>query len=417
VKEDRARPAYIRYRMWDVLDNFGDAINPYVIQHVSGLIPMAGAGRQAHVLGIGSILHRATPESFVWGSGIMFPHMKLPRVEPPRISAVRGELTLEYLRGHGCRLRPMPLGDPGMLLPRVLPRALFAAAERAEIGVVPHHGSMGAPCFAGLMHEYDSAVRVIDFRTRSTDALKQLLSCRVILSQSLHGCVFAEAYGIPYVWISHTDSAEWQFKFRDWLTTTREPLRPASLFDPQQPLQVERLAALARICGHRESGDDLVAAFPSLPPVGNVAPDRKEFEACRSEGRRFVEWALPSDEEAARMVREGLDKAFSQSIRRAVRDAFKSWCEPQYCIVGADRYFDRDDMFARVRRFMNARGKVKFAYLHRAENAPAGESEWRRDAYSGLSVRPSNGRCSPDMVIRPNSDFTLGDPSAASLSV
>jgi pyruvyltransferase len=48
------------------------------------------------------------------------------------------------------------------------------------------------------------------------DYLCALLSCRIIVSSSLHGLIFAHAYGLPAIWIKLSDRlVGGEFKFHD----------------------------------------------------------------------------------------------------------------------------------------------------------------------------------------------------------
>ena len=106
--------AVIPYRMFNNIDNLGDAINPAIIHACSGLEPvLARAG--AHLLGIGSILQLADRDSHVWGSGVMWPDSDAPRIDPARVFAVRGVRTRDHLHRLGLLARDVPLGDPGFL--------------------------------------------------------------------------------------------------------------------------------------------------------------------------------------------------------------------------------------------------------------------------------------------------------------
>jgi len=54
--------------------------------------------------------------------------------------------------------------------------------------------------------------------------LRAMAQCESVASSSLHGLVFAEALGIPNVWIKAGDEiAGEDFKFRDWFATTARP--------------------------------------------------------------------------------------------------------------------------------------------------------------------------------------------------
>jgi len=67
--------------------------------------------------------------------------------------------------------------------------------------------------------------------------LNMLLDCGLVLSSSLHGLIFAEAFGVPARWLQLRGSAhsEGWFKYVDYFSGTRpvRPTRTKSLITPQ----------------------------------------------------------------------------------------------------------------------------------------------------------------------------------------
>src|SRR5262245_44197560 len=76
----------------------GNLLSPVGVQHATGRAavwrrPSAGA----HLLGAGSILHWATLESHVWGTGLD-PAQPIGEIDGERIWALRGKLTCDLLK-------------------------------------------------------------------------------------------------------------------------------------------------------------------------------------------------------------------------------------------------------------------------------------------------------------------------------
>ena len=72
-------------------------------------------------------------------------------------------------------------------------------------------------CFENNMKSAQCALCVI------RDVLEQLMRCVLVISTSLHGLIFAEAFGIPSRWLrssSLPSFAEGTHKFNDHLTST-----------------------------------------------------------------------------------------------------------------------------------------------------------------------------------------------------
>ncbi|MEM1266220.1 MAG: polysaccharide pyruvyl transferase family protein [Pseudomonadota bacterium] len=194
---------------WNAEPNFGDAINPAIVAHVSGREVLWVPAAEAELLAIGSVLGFArarferAPLPFVWGAGALQPPTFLSEIEEAgRFCAVRGALTavtLPKFRG--------ALGDAGLLCPRILP----PPAERSGIGVVPHRVTWKKP--EAIQRIRQSGHKLIDVRNPDPWAVvAEIAACEAILSSSLHGLVVADAYQIPNLWVGGAGN----FKFYDY---------------------------------------------------------------------------------------------------------------------------------------------------------------------------------------------------------
>eukprot|EP00913_Durusdinium_trenchii_P026877 g25212.t1 len=128
------------------------------------------------------------------------------------IYATRGPFTRELLDPGSSR--GAVFGDPLWLLPRFHPAP---AEKRYELGVILHlseltdRGFEASPREDHLRYRVSAAdsgaVKLINTVTAPTigalrDRLDDILSCKRIVSTSLHGMVFAESYGIPCLYFS-----------------------------------------------------------------------------------------------------------------------------------------------------------------------------------------------------------------------
>lgn len=110
------------------------------------------------------------------------------------------------------------VGDPG-LLTSVVAKSPQIAARNARYGVILHHRFSDDE---ELKRKFDHLpVEFIDIRTGDIDHFSsQLLSYDAILSQSLHGLVIADSFGVPNVWLRleelHTGG---DFKFLDYFSS------------------------------------------------------------------------------------------------------------------------------------------------------------------------------------------------------
>lgn len=191
--------------------NFGDDINPTFFQKVTGLpARLAATRRTPHLLGAGSILGTATAASVVCGAGFL----AAPTAPPPRphaVVAVRGALSLAAIGGDDATL----LGDPLVLvdgLTRPVPK-------RHPVGLVPHVTSVDrwrAECRGRWL--------LVDPGAEPWRVVETIAACELVLSQSLHGLIVADALGVPNVWVAPAaDMAGGRFKFDDYFSTLEAP--------------------------------------------------------------------------------------------------------------------------------------------------------------------------------------------------
>ena len=106
---------------------------------------------------------------------------------------MRGPLTRSRLLDVGIDCPPV-YGDPALLVPLYY----WPEVEKThDVGIVIRHSEH---LWRDL--DQDDSVKVIDFGSSDIETvLREILSCRRIISSSLHGLVIADAYGIPNAWL------------------------------------------------------------------------------------------------------------------------------------------------------------------------------------------------------------------------
>lgn len=263
------RAAYFRR-----VRNVGDAVAPCLIEAVTGRqARWVRPGEDAHLLSIGSLLQVSTPQSFVWGTGLLQPGIGVGAPDASRILAVRGKLTYAELVRNGVRLGDVPLGDPGYLVGR-----LFAGADpgavRFRLGLAPHYVDRAHPFFAEAAKHPD--VKVLDVGDPAEVFFAHMAACDAIASTSLHGLIFAEALGLPSLWLEASDRVLGAgFKFADWFSTCKAP--------QTAPVHVERFASPSGIAAHCEPRE---AAIDAEALVAALRPDVVEACSERLDPRR-----------------------------------------------------------------------------------------------------------------------------------
>jgi pyruvyltransferase len=203
---------------WYLSNNFGDAVNHYLVLKISGKMPVYVEPNtpEKKVMVTGSILNNEVNNAIVWGCGIANENDKIPLHD---IRAVRGRLLWNKLKYLAYDIQKIAIGDPCLLLPLYYkPKT----KKQYNIGIIPHY--IETKDFfdkINMTREQleDSGILVIDVNNQIETFIQQVVSCETILSSSLHGLICADAYGIPSTYIKITDKVLGDgFKFIDWFS-------------------------------------------------------------------------------------------------------------------------------------------------------------------------------------------------------
>ncbi len=203
---------------WYKSKNFGDALNPYLIEKITGKKPKHSShiatyfGLQENYAVIGSIFSALGPRTTVWGSGVIGLNRKIRK--PKKILAVRGPLSRQALlqKGIDC---PAIYGDPALLLPKYYkPKS----KKRYELGIIPHYVD-----YNKVKKEIkDQRIKIINIKQATEKVIEDIFSCKKTISSSLHGLIVSHAYQIPSIWVEFSDNVIGNgFKFRDYLQSVK----------------------------------------------------------------------------------------------------------------------------------------------------------------------------------------------------
>ena len=203
-------------------ENWGDALNPILIQKISGRTPLVVTKYTYNIRNdlvysaIGSVLERPNAINcghknlVVWGTGFISSQGKL-KVKPKKICAVRGPLTRELLlkQGYNC---PEIYGDPALLYPRFYHPEV---QKKYKLGIIPHYVDKNDVLLRNFQNYRD--ILIIDIQSGIRNVVDQICSCEKIASSSLHGIIAADAYGIQSAWIKFSEGVKGNgFKFLDY---------------------------------------------------------------------------------------------------------------------------------------------------------------------------------------------------------
>lgn len=247
-------------------ENYGDLLSKYLVEKISGKeVKWVHPKKQPwytwnkiNFLAIGSIIHHATTDSIVWGSGIIDNKHKVAAAD---FKAVRGPRTREFLINSGYKCPPV-FGDPALLLPKYFNPDVD---KRYKLGVIPHYHDYKQAC---VIFENFSEILVIDLMTMDVEEVtRKILQCGRIISSSLHGLIVAHAYQIPGIWVEFSKKIFGDgIKYQDYLESV-------DILFYQAP----------RISGKFELEDinHFFKRFPILPVEGKVEELQKGLmESC-----------------------------------------------------------------------------------------------------------------------------------------
>jgi succinoglycan biosynthesis protein ExoV len=170
------------------------------------------------------------------------------------------------------------LGDPAMLLPQAIWRS---SPPGDAIGFMPHHDSLGR----GAWHEAASAagVKLIDPHGDPAAIIAAIGSCRVLLSEAMHGVIVADTLRVPWIALRPLAPVH-HAKWLDWAETLDlriefQRLAASSLTERlhASPLTSCRLGRLmadrsAAAVGHVARGHFIAIAAQALAQAAVAAP-------------------------------------------------------------------------------------------------------------------------------------------------
>lgn len=315
--------ATIPFRYYNVIRNCGDAITSYILENSFGVTGRVTDSKDDHLLAIGSIFFMANQKSHIWGSGVLSPNSKLPAVDVKKIHAVRGKKTIEHLRSIGYTVPDMPLGDPGIFVSDLVS---VPEASKYRAAIVPHHSGFHSPKWNFARDTNDFCL--VDMMDDTIEPLRQIADSEVVISQSLHGLIFAAALGKPYLWISGSSSEVWNWKFLDWFSTCENAQTEPVLLN----VPVDEMLRMAEVRPCTASKRDLKAAFPAAI-VDETPRVRGDFHVNRllAPAQVFVD-AGPG----GLLGRENYSpKGLADHLTQVRSNAFRGVPEPTYLAVSS----------------------------------------------------------------------------------
>ena len=235
----------VNLKFYQKYPNVGDQFSLAVAQHYfsSNTTPCdESALTVPNVMLIGSFLHYADACSHICGAGFIAMDPKyMLRAEPKSVNCVRGPLTGHLLEKQGI-MCPRLYADPGILAPVIYPQH---APPCHKIGLIPHYVDANSPWIEGCRKK---GVKVIDVLSSLDKFFAEMSQCEMILSSSLHGIIFAHAYGKPALWIEMSDGIIGDgFKYYDYYLSVGvrpEKVRRIRITENTDPYEIAKSATI-----------------------------------------------------------------------------------------------------------------------------------------------------------------------------
>lgn len=171
--------------------NLGDWLTVPLMRALGHTVEVAADG-EAVLFGIGTIIGHTqflpqVKKVVVWGSGCEGGERPLSASPVPvDVRAIRGPVTQEALGLSS----DIPMGDPAILVPQLLKLNPKSTGEKLFIS---HHGSKVI-----VPRGFDDGVSMRVKEDTGIDLVNRIGGASFVGSVSLHGCILAAAFGVPW---------------------------------------------------------------------------------------------------------------------------------------------------------------------------------------------------------------------------
>ncbi len=322
-----------------------------------------------------------------------------PKLNQNYIHALRGKKTVQLLTEYGYRVPDVPLGDPGYFVKEMYPSLVNYKNKKYKACVIPHHADIKHPAFQTLGKE--DGVYILNMMTSDVNVLEKIAESEVVISQSLHGLVFAEALGVPNLWVSFKDNRVWNFKFLDWFSTTRNP----------QDKPVDASAPLAEMIQQATLHDSLISldalrsAFP-LDEVSRKVEGPLLLGNALSRDARVCNTLFDGDVPGTPFLKRKADDELLLSLQVQVRDVLQRGMSvdpgSKYNFIGGCEFLN-EGAIEKIISVMDEKYKFGFGAVASASNIPPDEK-----VYEINGVLVGKNKClSNAFVVRPHGRFNV----------
>lgn len=243
-------------RRFDI-GNFGDIASKEVVEKITGRRTLPSGNIGPKLLAIGSVIHMAEEGDIVWGSGSKGNQPGFARpVSNLSVHAVRGPKTLEFLKRNGISTSGVKaLFDPGCLIPLLYKKEIATWHARPDkvlrdYIVIPHFRDDLILRREHIAHSQ----HIVSVDQTPVGMIEAILGAKRVISSSLHGLIFAEALGIPALWLAPIGGED-EMKFYDYYYGTER-------FDVKRFTSVEEAIRAEPMALPTFHFEDYLATFP-----------------------------------------------------------------------------------------------------------------------------------------------------------
>lgn len=201
--------------------NFGDELSPYLVSTISKRRVNHNAGDDPGLVAVGSYLHMTRNGDNVWGTGIRSFENGCS-ADNLNVHLVRGPLTRNFLIDNKHIECPENYGDPVLSLPLFYQPKPVLGFE-GKVGVL-----MNCATVSSTPQMDKSVFKIIDPFQPWQKVVDEITSCKLIVSNGLHGLIISDAYGIPSFRSLKPSIEEGDFKFNDYAASQCKELSSVS---------------------------------------------------------------------------------------------------------------------------------------------------------------------------------------------
>jgi pyruvyltransferase len=213
---------------YNSISNLGDDLNLELFKKLFGKNNVEFLTKEkkheANYIAIGSILHIFIDTSdnilnkeklYTFGTGFIEESQSIQEKYIKQIIPIglRGKVTKNRLEKNGINCSKTVLGDWGLITDYLFKTP--KVEKKYDIGVIAHNINAKDP-YLDILKKRDS-VKIISIKQAPELFIKELLSCKTILSNAMHGLILSDCYGIPNLNITLSNPlAGGTYKFYDY---------------------------------------------------------------------------------------------------------------------------------------------------------------------------------------------------------